>query len=105
APAAISKPRPNLPLIPLTWDQMATAKAHELSAQARNRRDSTQLYSPLAYSLNTRNEGSNSGLSTCKPASSRRTAPAAAIATRAAGAEIFAVSVSEIGLSIEASRT
>src|SRR5215831_9067646 len=92
-PAAIKKPRPIFPLIPLTCDQMATAKAQELTAQATNRRDSTQLYSPLAYSLSTRNEGSNSGLRPCKPASNSRTAPAAANATHAAGAEILAVSV------------
>jgi hypothetical protein len=92
-PAAISKPRAILPPIPFTCVHTVTAKAKELSAYDANISDNIQPYPPFAYSLTTRHEGSDSGLSTCKLASNSRTAPAAAIATRAAGTEIVVVSV------------
>src|SRR5262249_8422149 len=86
-PAAIRKPRAIFPPTRSNSDQIVMAKAQELNAQATNISDSTQLYRPFAYSLTTRNDGSNSGLSTCKAASNRRTVPAAPIATQAASTE------------------
>src|ERR1022692_5301219 len=54
-------------------------------AQDKNISDSTQPYRPSAYSLITRHEGENSGLNTCKAASSKIVTKVVVIANHAAG--------------------
>src|SRR5262245_40657245 len=87
---------------PLVWtgDHSATAKAQELTPQARNSSESTQPYRPSAYSLTIRKDGSNSGLNTCRLASSRRVVAAVMSARRAAGSEILSAPLFDLTLFI-----
>src|SRR5438105_2495804 len=97
----MSKPTPILPAVSVTRGQTAAARAQALSAPARNISDRTQRYSPSAYSLITRQAGSNSGLRTCKLASRSSSAVAAPIATRAADVARSGVVRSEKTVSTE----
>src|SRR6266487_3690422 len=99
-PAMTKNHTPTLPALVVACDQSATANAHELIPQARNISDTTQRYCPSAYSLTIRQEGLNSGLSTCKLARNRSVAADAPAAKRAAGIEFFELSGVEIAFSI-----
>jgi hypothetical protein len=81
--------KPATPDLVRTCDQIAAASAHELMPHERNISDNTQLYRPRAYSLTTRQEGSNSGLNTCRLASRRIVEAASMTASQAAGILIF----------------
>src|SRR5215472_10487470 len=86
-PEARRRYKPILPIRVFTCGQAAKASAQLLSAQAPNINERTHPYFPFAYSLTTRHEGSNSGLRTCRLASSRMVATANPAAIRAAGVE------------------
>jgi len=98
-PAAIRKTNPILPARVLTCDQIAKAKAQELTAHMANISDNAQPWCPFAYSLTIRHEGANSGLSKCRQASDSSAAADAAIAKRAPISAIV-VSGSVIFLSV-----
>jgi hypothetical protein len=68
----------------------AAASAQLLAAQARNIAESAHAWSPFAYSLTIRQDGANSGLSTCSAArkASASTAPAMAIRAATGGVRV-----------------